>query len=228
MRLVTKIAAPLAAATGLSDRLADLVQSGVFGPRGASGLARAIEKYDPASGKRFTTYATVWIRAAMRDALDEIQDVSTKGGRGHALMRIKVIRDKLATELERQPTARELKARCAFLGIEAPRDRTIDRLELDRTFVDYDMGAIPSGTDPEHELERSDSAMALKRIMKRVLNDHEIRFLTLRFGLDGGDPQTRAQLEPIFPKVDIDRWQTRLMKRLRIAEKMADKVNLEG
>src|SRR5215216_3264846 len=46
MRLVTKIAAPMAKAAGVLHELDDLTQAGVIGARGTGGLMRAIEKFD--------------------------------------------------------------------------------------------------------------------------------------------------------------------------------------
>ena len=80
LRLVVHIARAFQRADhGLS--LADLVQEGTFG------LVRAVEKFDPRRGLRFSTYATIWIRQSIqraRDACDRLPAPSTTSRRASA------------------------------------------------------------------------------------------------------------------------------------------------
>lgn len=211
MRLVTKIASPIATAAGVKDQLQDLVQAGVFG------LIEAIKRFDPARNKRFTTLATLWIRGEVRDAVENLQDVDVRGGRGHTWSRVRTIRDRLATELEREPTQREVKARCVLMGVEAPQDRILSRLELGRRFVDTDPDEIAGDESLERLIEVRDLFASAREVMVRALDPEDVRLLTLRYGLDGGDPLVFRQLREIFPGVDLDRWLKRVLTKLKDA-----------
>lgn len=194
MRLVTKIAHPMALAAGRMSDLEDLRQAGVMGPRGTSGLVRAIALFDPSRGKRFTTYATPWIRVAVRDAIDEMNGMTLRGGARVRSDRVREIASKLAVELERRPTEREIKARCVLLGVEAPTDRALVRVEAARQpTVEHDPDMIADSRDLGAELETADLTRHAYAAL-RTLPPLEARAIVLAFGLDGDEPLTFEQL----------------------------------
>ena len=104
IRLIVTIAEPYAHAAHIP--LEDLVNEGVFG------VWRAAEKFDWRRGTRFSTYATWWIRMAVRRYM--VEQRHTLHITGHAQERIAVIRRTeaaLTAQLGRRPTAKEIAAR---------------------------------------------------------------------------------------------------------------------
>jgi len=104
IRLIVTIAGPYAHAAHIP--LEDLVDEGVFG------LWRAAEKFDWRRGTRFSTYATWWIRQAVRRYM--MDQRHTLHITGHAQERIVLIRRAeaaLTAELHRPPTVTEIAGR---------------------------------------------------------------------------------------------------------------------
>ena len=199
MRLVTKIAHPMAAASGRMADLDDLRQAGVMGPRGTAGLVRAIALFDTKRGKRFSTYATQWIRVAVRDAINEMAGATLRGGAKVRSDRVKEIATKLAVELERKPTQRELKARCVLLGVEAPSDRAIDRIEQAHQIAhDVDPDTLADARDTEADLANAQLIRQALDVLRYDLSHRQARAITLHFGLDGGDPLTLENLGDVL------------------------------
>lgn len=204
MRLVTKIAAPMARAAGVLHELDDLTQAGVIGARGTGGLMRAIEKFDTTRGKRFSTYATFWIRLAIQDALNEMLGGVLRGGAQKRSAKARKVAEDLAEELGRKPEEREIKARCALLGVEVPSDRTIEHSELSPNAQRADAELLADPSDPVAALEaREASRRALATLDPRELQ-------ALRLLARPGEPYT---LEQIGEHLDLSKSGARLVVR---------------
>ena len=191
LRLVVRIARDYA---GRGLELDDLVGEGNLG------LLRAVEEFDPGFGVRFSTYAAYWIRQAIGDAL--INRGATIRLPAH-MVRLLSLWRRAERELSReQGRAPEFEQVAASLGLsDGQRGLVEDALRSQRVGGGQfdEEGRMPvQGTGreggPEAEAERSDEARVLRERMELLLGERERLVLSLRFGLDGGEPLTLKEV----------------------------------
>lgn len=101
LRLVVSVARDFA--RGRAE-LADLIQEGTLG------LMRAAEKFDPARGYKFSTYATHWIRRGVRHALARVRLIALPEAAREELARLRQAEEEFLAVYGHEPSPRELAA----------------------------------------------------------------------------------------------------------------------
>ena len=205
LRLVVRIAKDYAR-IGLP--LLDLISEGNIG------LMKAVDRYDPEVGTKFSTYAAWWIKQGIRRALaNQGNTVRLPTHLVDKLFRMRRAHEALLRELGRTPTAAELGER---LGIGEEQARHWQELAQGASSLDVPLGGESSATLgdvladdgaklPDEVLgDRQLRAEMMRHLSE--LGERERRVLVKRFGLDGKPPML---LEAIAATEGVSRERVR-------------------